>query len=292
MRTARTTLAFVALSALLAVPLAGQGSIQGTVFDVEEENGEPKAGFLIQLAGTLGSTTVATTGSSGSATVPVGTTVPAGTQVGVYVLTVGPAQSLLLIPEGVTSQDCEQAENRNGDSCTLAGALLWANTGTSVVRLGTVPQLIASIAGGPTTQKLFFGPAISRNLEFEAFKVGMELGRTLFPVLQNSLLFANANVGRLGLANDVTIWNAALTLGVLNPTSNPTLWWRAALGLVANRQSSEFTSGSEFGAAFRAGVVMGFAQTYGVAIDAGVERVRGQTQLTVGSSLLFNLFGR
>jgi len=292
MRIARIGLALTALVALPAPPLAGQGSIQGIVFDVEQENGQPKAGVLIQLAGTSGSTTVATTGSGGSATVPAGNTVPVGTQVGVYVLTVGGTQSLLLIPEGVTSADCERADNRNGDSCTLAGALLWAKTGTSVVRLGTVPQMLAAIAGGPLSQTFFFGPAISRNLEFEAFKVGVELGRTMIPVLQNSLLFASANVGRLGLPNDVTIWNAALTMGVLNATSNPALWWRAALGLLANRQTSEFASGSEFGAALNAGVIVGFGQSYGIAIDAGVQRIRSQTQLTVGSSLLFNLLRR
>ena len=154
------------------------------------------------------------------------------------------------------------------------------------------PQSEASsgpvVTGGPLSQGLFFGPSLARNLEFEAFQLGMQMGIALNPTFLNSLLLGSIDVTRMGISNGSTIWQIApmVTLLLSGPA---TAWnWTAALGPLASRRSSELVSGTEYGFALQLGVLYGMSQWMGAGAHVGLRRAGGFNQFTIGSSLLMN----
>lgn len=276
---------------------SAQGMISGVVFDVETSEGEPANRVPIALVGTSGTSTVGTTGPNGSATVPYTSTHPTGTRIQVVAVTVSGGMQIALVPDGQTSQECEEAKQQNEDNCQELGVLTWGRTPSVSYRLGgTFTQYVqtGTSGGGQTATSgehtLYTGLTFGRSRELSSFTYGVRLAGTFSDGPRGGRLAWVGNLSRASLNSDISVTMIELMGGVQVPVGPPVrgLDLYAFGGVVFDRQSSDldFGSGSDTGFGVRAGLGKRVGDDFKVGGFLGATSRRNATDFEFGIAIV------
>lgn len=260
------TLVAALVAVLASVETASaQGTISGVVVGVETNEGEPANRVPIALVGTSGTTRVATTGTGGSATVPYTSALPPGTRIQVVAVTVSGGMQIEFVPDGRTSESCEEAQQQNENNCQELGYLSWGRTPSVSYTLGgTFSQHVETGTPGggqaatSSEHTLYTGLTFGRSRELGSFTYGVHLAGTFGDGPRGGRLAWVGNLSRASLNSDISVTMIELLGGVKIPVGPPVrgIDLYALGGLVFDRQSSDldFGSGSDTGFGARVGV--------------------------------------
>ena len=251
----------VALTAA-ALPLQAQsGLVSGVVVDVQTSDGEPAGNVPIRLAGSAGATTVASTGASGSATVPYSSSALGGRRVVVVGVTVAGGQNIALVPEGETLQECDDPSSEQ-NSCEELGVLVWGQTQQLSLRFSTGYADAGSPGTSPAREpdwklaqqrRFMAGPTVQRSRELGAFGFGAELNARLAPAFSGGSWLLSGGLSRYGLLNS-SVWAYEIQGGLQVPVG-ATVALRGMGGMVFDRHHGQYSSGTERGFTLSTGVV-------------------------------------